>query len=255
MQHRIDLPANVGHGPIGGFAQILLRFLPSAGGAKLAGETAWPEWPTVVTSSFSARASPYPAAGGNTPLSLGTASVSGVLATGLSALATWYGLGWADRANLPMPLLRAFETGAVTPNAGRLAALALLSGVFVGGFGLAVLRLAQVPNAPGSFLIRVASALFAAVTLESVLHLAIMSGVVAATGRVGLGIAASTLAGWVRSNSGRPAATTSMPRTPPASRIERTSWPCLPVTTMRTGNVDIRKGYRGPRTQWFRLAR
>ena len=137
---------------------------------------------------------PFLGAGSATPLSPGTALVFVVLATAVAAVATWFGLGWADRAGLPMPLLRAFETGTAPPSASRMAVLALGSGVFVGGFGLMVLRLAQVPSAPGSFLVRTASALFAAVTLESVLHLAIMSGVVRATGRVGLGIALSTLA-------------------------------------------------------------
>jgi hypothetical protein len=93
-----------------------------------------------------------------------------------------------------MPLLRALEAGTPPPNAGRLAGVALVSGIVVGALGLTALRLAQVPAAPGSFLVRVASALFAAVTLESVLHLAIMSGVVRATGRVGIGIAVSTVA-------------------------------------------------------------
>src|SRR5687768_5399836 len=108
---------------------------------------------------------------GATSLSVGSAFVFVVLATSVAALATWHGLGWADRAGLPMPLLRALEGGTPPPGAGQLAGVALLSGVLIGGLGITVLRLAQVPAAPGTFFVRVASALFAAVTLESVLHL------------------------------------------------------------------------------------
>ena len=136
---------------------------------------------------------PFLGAGAPSRLSIGGAMVFIILATGIAAVATWFGLKWSDDAGLPMPLLRAFETGTAPPRADKLAFVALGSGAVVGALGIVALRLAQVPTAPGSFLVRVASALFAAVTLESVLHLAIMSGVVRATGRVGVGIAASTL--------------------------------------------------------------
>lgn len=117
-----------------------------------------------------------------------------VTSTAVAAIATWLGLGWADRAALPMPLLRAFETH--TPlSVNRLAlACTLPAGAVLGLLGLAALRHLHLPAGPAALWVRIGSAGFAAITLESVLHLAIMSGVVRATRRVGLGLGVATLA-------------------------------------------------------------
>ena len=116
------------------------------------------------------------------------------LTTAVAALASWVGLAWAERANLPMPLLRAFENRAALPRATSLVTWGLGCGVAVGGAGLAVLRLLDVPTSAASLSVRLGSAVFAAVTLESVLHLAIMSGAVRGSGRRDVGIAVATLA-------------------------------------------------------------
>ncbi|MBI3409148.1 MAG: CPBP family intramembrane metalloprotease [Planctomycetes bacterium] len=118
-----------------------------------------------------------------------------VIATSLSLPACWLGLRWSDRAQLPMPLLRAWEMRSPI----RPTALGILRAVGVGaafGFGaLAVLRIVQISEVNASLPAKVGSALFAAVTLEVVVHLALMSGVVVLSGgRVWLGIAISALA-------------------------------------------------------------
>jgi len=68
-----------------------------------------------------------------------------------------------------------------------------VSGAVLGLAGLMMLRLLHIPTGGGSLTVRIGSALFAAITLESVLHLAVMSGVVRATGRVNLGILVAAL--------------------------------------------------------------
>ncbi|MEO8451509.1 MAG: hypothetical protein ABI647_17075 [Gemmatimonadota bacterium] len=127
-------------------------------------------------------------------LSTGFAVAFVGVATGVAALATWFGLAWADGAGLPMPLLRAFETRTAAPRMGRPIGWAVRGGAAFGIAGIAALRIAHIPGGSGSLPVKIGSALFAAVTLESVLHLAIMSGVVRATGRIWAGIAAATVA-------------------------------------------------------------
>ncbi len=137
---------------------------------------------------------PFLRAGAPTAISTAAAAIFIAVATGIAAIATWLGLGWADRAGLPMPVLRAFESGNRPPSAtpGLLPAIAV--GLGIGLFGLALFAMFDLPSSPASFAVRAGSAVFAAVTLEAVLHLAIMSGVVAATRSTTAGIVIATLA-------------------------------------------------------------
>jgi len=132
-----------------------------------------------------------------------------VVSSTISLIAGWLGLRWADQADLPMPLLRGFETGAlVAPTRASLARAAAI-GLAIGAMGIVAFRLARAPSGGGTLAARLASALFAAVTLELVLHLAVMSGVVRLTrGRVGTGIlaaAAAYLAFHLSTLGGQPA--------------------------------------------------
>jgi len=136
---------------------------------------------------------PFLQAGAPTPLSGAVAGAFVLAATAVSAAATWVGLGWGDRAALPMPLLRSWETRSPLQINRSALNRALVSGAVFGLAGLIMLRLVQIPTGGGSLPVRIGSALFAAITLESVLHLAVMSGVVRATGRVNLGIFVAAL--------------------------------------------------------------
>ncbi len=123
----------------------------------------------------------------------------------LAALATWFGLGWADQAGLPMPLLRKLEDGAAATPATEPAQVrrsrstaallrALGVGLVIGAVGLALVAAVGADQGGGSFWVRALSAGFAAVTLELVLHLGIMSMTVRLTRSVALGIVVATLA-------------------------------------------------------------
>lgn len=137
---------------------------------------------------------PFLRAGAPAPISTTAAATFIAVATGVAAIATWLGLGWADRAGLPMPILRAFESGSRPPNATPGLAPALAVGIGIGLFGLALFAIFDLPSSPAPLAVRAGSAIFAAVTLEAVLHLAIMSGVVAATRSTTAGIVIATLA-------------------------------------------------------------
>ncbi len=139
---------------------------------------------------------PFLRAGAPTPISTSAAAVFVAFATTIAAIATWLGLGWADRAELPMSMLRAFESKSRWPisTVGLSSAAAVGIGIGIGLFGLALFAIFDLPSSTASFAVRVGSALFAAVTLETVLHLAIMSGVVAATRSIRAGIVVSTAA-------------------------------------------------------------
>jgi hypothetical protein len=117
-----------------------------------------------------------------------------VIATTVAVAATWLGLGWADGAKLPMPILRAIEERRPPRIDLRALSTAVGLGAAFGIAGLVVLRALGLPGGAGSFAVRAASAVFASITLEVVVHLAIMSGTVRLTRRVPLGIAAAALA-------------------------------------------------------------
>ena len=137
---------------------------------------------------------PFFLAGAPGPVSLSFPLSFVVAASLVASVATWFGLGWADGARLPMPLLRQYETRAPIRVNRQAVLSAIASGVVVGVAGIIALRIAGVPGSAGSLLVKASSAFFAAITLESVLHLAIMSGVVRATRNVPLGIAVATVA-------------------------------------------------------------
>jgi hypothetical protein len=132
-------------------------------------------------------------------ISLGQESVFTIIVTVLSALSIWAGLRFADQAGLPMPLLRRIEgVSPVVADTRHSASEALLSAVILGlifGLGGAVfLHILHAPPLPGSLPARLASSLFAAVNLESVIHLLIMSATVRFTRRVWLGVAVAAVA-------------------------------------------------------------
>jgi hypothetical protein len=113
----------------------------------------------------------------------------------LGSLSAWFGLRWADAAGLPMPWLRRYEAGAKSAAAPAGATLwAAVGGLAFGLLSVAVLRSFGLPNLGGSLPARLATTLFAGVSLELVVHLAVMSGVVRLTHRPWAGVVASTLA-------------------------------------------------------------
>lgn len=110
-------------------------------------------------------------------------------------LAAWLGLRWADRANLPMPWLRALDDRVAPSRADhRGTMIAIAGGVTFALASIATLRAFDLENMPGSLTVRLLSTVFAAISMEVVLHLAIMSGLTAWTRSPWIGIAGSTLA-------------------------------------------------------------
>jgi len=101
------------------------------------------------------------------------------LASGLiGGLSAWAGLKLADRAALPMPLLRNWESGTLTapPIWIRLLSVSMLAGLMAGG-GIALLVHAlPIPRNPGSLSARCLSLFFAATVTEVLTHLFAMSG-------------------------------------------------------------------------------
>lgn len=108
--------------------------------------------------------------------------------------ATWIGLRCADAANLPMPYLRRLD-GVFEAPAKHGVQVALAFGVLFAVASIALLRSLHVPNFAGPLWSRVASTVFAAGSLELVIHLLLMSLIVRLTrGRRWTGIAAAALA-------------------------------------------------------------
>jgi len=114
-------------------------------------------------------------------------------AAAVTVLAAWVGLRWGDKAGLPMPVLRQWETG-ITAEAGvRKAAVVYPSaiGVAVGTVASIVARLLGVPANPGTLLVRIATTPFAAVVPEVLVHLFLMSGLVLLLKRTWLAVVLS----------------------------------------------------------------
>ena len=103
------------------------------------------------------------------------------LVTAIDAVCAWLGLRWADAAHLPMPWLRAWEAGSKPAIQSNVAIATLAVGVVFGVLSVLLLRAFELPNLGGSLPARVATVGFAAVSLEIVVHLAVMSGVVRLT--------------------------------------------------------------------------
>ena len=93
------------------------------------------------------------------------------------AFCAWFGLRFADAANLPMPYLRRLDFPAA-PSAQENFLPAILFGVLFAIAAIAVLRGFHQHNLPGPLWSRIASVLFAAGSLEIVVHLFVMSTVV-----------------------------------------------------------------------------
>ena len=110
------------------------------------------------------------------------------------AFCAWFGLRFADAANLPMPYLRRLDFPAA-PRARENFAPAISFGVLFAIAAIAVLRGFHQHNLPGPLWSRIASVLFAAGSLEIVVHLFVMSTVVQiARGRRWAGILVAAVA-------------------------------------------------------------
>lgn len=112
-----------------------------------------------------------------------------LVTSAVASLACWYGLGWADRVGLPLPLLRAWERREPMRVGRRALLVSLAVGLAIAAIGLLSLRWVGLSAGGGSLAARAASTLFAAVTLEVILHLCLMSGVaVLLRGRIGAAV-------------------------------------------------------------------
>lgn len=137
------------------------------------------------------------------------------VATGLAtALVSWPGLRIADKVNLPMPLLRAWERSGPSD----LASVNLRSGIIVaatGGAALSILLVVLARNThlstnPGSLFVRLLTIPFGAVVPEIVAHLFLMSSLQLVLKRLWISILLSSAAFVVlfhSSSVGSPAAT------------------------------------------------
>jgi hypothetical protein len=122
-------------------------------------------------------------------------------ATGIAtALVSWPGLRIADKTNLPMPVLRAWEQGSNFHSVGP----SLHKGITVAAVGSAALsalivvlaRPAHLPANPGSLFVRLMTIPFGAVVPETVAHLFLMSSLQLLVKRLWIAILLSS-AGFV----------------------------------------------------------
>jgi len=96
----------------------------------------------------------------------------------LAGFCSWAGLRLADRAELPMPLLRAWEEGASTPNDAlrQILVPAIFGGLAAGLLIASIVHLLPIPLNPGTLTIRLLTVFFAAIVTEIAVHLFAMSG-------------------------------------------------------------------------------
>lgn len=113
----------------------------------------------------------------------------------VAGLCSWAGLRFADRAQLPMPILRAWDQRANIPS-GALRSILLSSilsglaaGILIGG----VIHLLPIPANPGTLVVRLLTVFFAATVTEVVVHLFAMSGLIVAFRRPWLAIFLSSI--------------------------------------------------------------
>jgi len=131
-----------------------------------------------------------------------------ILGTGsaaVAALCSWTGLRWADRASLPMPLLRAWEAKSPIPlgTLRQILTPALVGGALAGLLIAAVVHLLPVPANPGTLAVRLLTVFFAASVTEIVVHLFAMSGLFQMFGRRWLAILLSSFLFVLIFHSGR----------------------------------------------------
>jgi len=114
------------------------------------------------------------------PSLLNLALILGMGSAAVAALCSWMGLRWSDRADLPMPWLRAWELKSPTPPGAlrRMLAPAMVGGVAAGILVAIVVRTLPMPANPGSLAVRLLTVFFAATVTEIVVHLFAMSGLV-----------------------------------------------------------------------------
>jgi len=93
-----------------------------------------------------------------------------------SLAALWAGLRLADSARLKMPLLRAYEQRTAVPRLSRAGlAATLVGGAAFGAIAITMQAWLDLASPPSPLWARLLSTLFAALTLENVLHLFPMS--------------------------------------------------------------------------------
>jgi hypothetical protein len=113
----------------------------------------------------------------------------------VAALCAWAGLRFADRMQLPMPILRAWEqrTPIADGTLGRtlLPAIGggLAAGLLIGG----VVHLLPIPSNPGTLAVRLLTVFFAATVTEIIVHLFAMSALFALFRRRWLAILLSSV--------------------------------------------------------------
>lgn len=122
----------------------------------------------------------------------------------VSALCSWAGLKFADRARLAMPYLRPWELGEPGDRAERgwLIRVSIAAGGIFGLLG-AVLFYALGSHPPGNLTIRLSTFPFAAIVPEIVAHLFVMSGLVMVMKRTWIPILLSGLVFVLAFHGGR----------------------------------------------------
>jgi hypothetical protein len=92
----------------------------------------------------------------------------------------WAGLRLADRAHLPMPILRAWELGHRTDSSiwARIIVPSVVAGIAYAVAIVVCVRLLHLPSNPGTVAERLLTVVFAATVPEIVIHLFAMSGLV-----------------------------------------------------------------------------
>lgn len=127
-------------------------------------------------------------------LSLTQGVVFVLVSSAVSLLALWFGLRLADATGLRMPFLRAWEAGDRLP-APRLRPVVatVVGGLLLAWAAISTQRALGMPTPPSPAWARILSVVFAAVTLEVVLHLFGMSLLMKLTRRAWVAVLGSGL--------------------------------------------------------------
>jgi hypothetical protein len=135
-------------------------------------------------------------AGNSVPPSLSKLAVIFFAASAVVAgLCSWAGLRLADRAQLPMPILRSWDQRVGIPPGNLRGTLfpavlaGLAAGILIGG----VVHLLPIPVNPGTLIVRLLTVFFAATVTEVVVHLFAMSALIVAFRRPWLAIFLSSV--------------------------------------------------------------